>query len=127
MNTAADLQRHRFREADGQIKVNGGKDPFYINAKYRNESGETGVGLLLGSGYWGMVRHPNYVFEMLSFLAWTLSLGRLSIYGYVPVLLLAALLYVRTARDEARCLAKYGHYWIQHCNRVPHQFIPGIL
>jgi len=127
MNTAADLQRHRFREADGQVKFNGGKDPFYINAKYRGEDGETRVGLLLGSGYWGVVRHPNYVFELLSFLAWTLALGKVSIYGYLPALLLAAILYGRAIRDENRCLAKYGGYWIQHCNRVPYQFIPGIM
>ncbi len=127
MNSAVDLQRHLFRESDGRIKVSGGKDPFHINARFRRGSGESGTSLLLGSGYWAVIRHPNYVFELLTFLVWTVALGTFSLHAYIPPLLLAIMLYVRMSRDEIRCLNKYGHYWLQHCNRVPYQCIPGVL
>jgi hypothetical protein len=48
LNTAIDLQRHNFREKDGQLKLMDGKDPYYICAKFRRENGESGTGLLLG-------------------------------------------------------------------------------
>uniref|UniRef100_A0A915EBK7 7-dehydrocholesterol reductase n=1 Tax=Ditylenchus dipsaci TaxID=166011 RepID=A0A915EBK7_9BILA len=73
LNTDADLQKYTFRMAEGRIKI-GNKDPFYIIAKYRKESGEGGTQLLLGSGYWGICRHFNYTTEWLSFMLWTLTL-----------------------------------------------------
>uniref|UniRef100_A0A1I7RX35 7-dehydrocholesterol reductase n=1 Tax=Bursaphelenchus xylophilus TaxID=6326 RepID=A0A1I7RX35_BURXY len=120
-----DEQRREFRDCEGQMKVDG-KDPFYINAKYRKEGGEAAVNILLGSGYWGRARHFNYATEVLSFLFWTLPTRIDFFVAYLPVLFLAAFLWFRANRDEFRCLMKYQHHWIQYTNKVRYQFLPSI-
>ncbi|KAI3422263.1 hypothetical protein GPALN_012792 [Globodera pallida] len=122
LNTATDLQRHNFRRSNGDLKIDG-KDPFYICVRFRKKSGESATALLLGSGYWAMARHPNYTAEWFSFLAWTLAWTQPL--AFVPLAFLTAILWVRTKRDELRCLALYGHFWTQHCARVPYLFFPG--
>lgn len=52
LNTKIDLQKYQFRKADGQLKIGNVKDPFYINAKYRKENGESGTQLLLGKKFY---------------------------------------------------------------------------
>ncbi|KAL3082994.1 hypothetical protein niasHS_010796 [Heterodera schachtii] len=122
LNTAIDLQRHKFRSSNGDMKI-GGKDPFYICTRFRKKSGESAVSLLLGSGYWAMARHPNYTAEWLSFLAWTLPWTRPM--AFLPLAFLLALFWVRIKRDELRCFALYGQLWAQHCARVPFILFPG--
>ncbi|KAF7637270.1 hypothetical protein Mgra_00003236 [Meloidogyne graminicola] len=123
INTTIDLQKHNFRQNIGQLKIDG-KDPFYICARYRREGGEMGTTLLLGSGYWALCRHPNYVAEFCTFLFWTLPWTEPLI--YLPLVVLFLILWWRMRRDEIRCSIKYGQFWIQHCQRVPHLLIPGI-
>lgn len=55
INWDCDLQRQRFRASNGICKI-WGNDPYFIEAKYRTESGELKSSLLLGSGYWGISR-----------------------------------------------------------------------
>jgi hypothetical protein len=143
LNTGIDRQRHTFREKEGQMKLMGAKDPYYICAKFRRENGETGTGLLLGmrsvlehlshslslvwiigSGYWSLCRHPNYAAEMCTFLFWTLPWTDPIV--YLPFVLLCGLLWWRMRRDELRCSIKYGQFWSQHCQKVPHLLLPGI-
>jgi protein-S-isoprenylcysteine O-methyltransferase Ste14 len=107
------------------MKIND-KDPFYIMAKYRRENGEGAMNLLLGSGYWGMARHLNYTFEVLTFLIWSLPLKTEFLVVYFPTIFLVFLLWSRMSRDEVRCLLKYHQSWIQHTNRVPYLLIPGV-
>lgn len=45
-----DGQKSEFRLLNGQMKIND-KDPFYIVAKFRRETGEGAVNLLLGGLY----------------------------------------------------------------------------
>nr|CAD2202018.1 unnamed protein product [Meloidogyne enterolobii] len=123
INTTIDLQKYNFRQNIGQLKIDG-KDPFYICARYRREGGEMGTTLLLGSGYWGLCRHPNYLTEFFTFLCWTLPWNDLLI--YLPLIILFLILWWRMVRDEIRCSIKYGQFWIQHCQRVPYLLIPGI-
>lgn len=47
LNSDIDLQKYRFRIADGMVKI-ANKDPFYITARYRKDNGELGTQLLLG-------------------------------------------------------------------------------
>lgn len=117
-------------------------DPYYITAKYRKDNGEISQNLLLGkrargasthhptilgSGYWGTARHLNYTTEFFTFLAWTLPLKLpLAILAYLPVVVVAFILYKRTTSTEIRCLAKYGQQWMQYANKVPNVLLPGV-
>ncbi|VDN60720.1 unnamed protein product [Dracunculus medinensis] len=125
VNTDINQQRYNFRIGNGNVKI-WGKDPFFIAAKFRRENGDFGTNLLLGSGWWGLSRHPNYLAEWLSFMFWSLLQGSTTIIPYSPLIYLAIFLYLRTVHDEIRCLGKYGNYWLQHSNRVNFMLIPSI-
>ncbi|MGH0167415.1 UNVERIFIED_CONTAM: hypothetical protein FKN15_067095 [Acipenser sinensis] len=79
---------------------------------------------LLVSGWWGFVRHPNYLGDLMMALAWSLPCGLSHLLPYFYVLYFAALLVHREARDEHQCLRKYGLSWERYCERVPYRIIP---
>ncbi|XP_040605018.1 delta(14)-sterol reductase TM7SF2 isoform X3 [Mesocricetus auratus] len=81
---------------------------------------------LLVSGWWGMVRHPNYLGDLIMALAWSLPCGVSHLLPYFYVLYFTALLVHREARDEQQCLRKYGHAWQEYCKRVPYRIIPYV-
>ena len=126
VNSSIDLQKYEFRAAKGKLKIND-KDPFFIAAKFRMENGDTGISLLLGSGYFSSCRHLNYTTELLTFISWNLLVGSTNTLAYISPLVLVPLLYWRMYRDEIRCLMKYNQYWLQYCNKVQYLAIPGIL
>lgn len=49
---------------------------FYIDLKTIHTS--TGKNLLV-SGWWGFVRHPNYLGDLIMALAWSLPCGKLTV------------------------------------------------
>ncbi|VBB31052.1 unnamed protein product [Acanthocheilonema viteae] len=122
----SDRQRVQFRLANGNMKV-WGEDPFFITAKYRRKNGEIAANLLLGSGWWGLCRHPNYFCEWLTFACWTILQGTNTFFTCLPLLFLTCYLYLRLKQDELRCLAKYGPYWLQYRNRVKCLLIPSLF
>ncbi|KAM3716626.1 7-dehydrocholesterol reductase [Dirofilaria immitis] len=122
----SDRQRVQFRLVNGNMKV-WGEDPFFITAKYRRKNGEIAANLLLGSGWWGLCRHPNYFCEWLTFVCWIILQGTNTFFTCFPLLFLTCYLYVRLKHDELRCLAKYGPYWLQYRNRVKCLLIPSLF
>ncbi|XP_016063911.1 PREDICTED: delta(14)-sterol reductase isoform X1 [Miniopterus natalensis] len=81
---------------------------------------------LLVSGWWGMVRHPNYLGDLIMALAWSLPCGVSHLLPYFYLLYFTALLVHREARDEQQCLQKYGLAWHEYCRRVPYRIVPYI-
>ncbi|XP_069865740.1 delta(14)-sterol reductase TM7SF2 isoform X1 [Dipodomys merriami] len=81
---------------------------------------------LLVSGWWGMVRHPNYLGDLIMSLAWSLPCGVSHLLPYFYILYFTALLVHREARDEQQCLRKYGRAWHEYCQRVPYRIVPYI-
>ncbi|XP_017392619.1 delta(14)-sterol reductase TM7SF2 [Cebus imitator] len=81
---------------------------------------------LLVSGWWGMVRHPNYLGDLIMALAWSLPCGVSHLLPYFYLLYFTALLVHREARDERQCLQKYGLAWHEYCRRVPYRIMPYI-
>ncbi|XP_013362503.1 PREDICTED: lamin-B receptor [Chinchilla lanigera] len=85
----------------------------------------TGKNLLV-SGWWGFVRHPNYLGDLIMALAWSLPCGFKHTLPYFYVVYFAALLVHREARDEQQCRRKYGLAWERYCQRVPYRLLPGL-
>ncbi|XP_053460022.1 delta(14)-sterol reductase LBR isoform X1 [Nycticebus coucang] len=85
----------------------------------------TGKSLLV-SGWWGFVRHPNYLGDLLMALAWSLPCGFNHILPYFYVIYFTMLLVHREARDENHCKRKYGLAWEKYCQRVPYRIFPYI-
>lgn len=81
---------------------------------------------LLVSGWWGMVRHPNYLGDLIMALAWSLPCGLSHLLPYFYFFYFFMLLVHREARDEQQCLQKYGRAWQEYCRRVPYRIIPYI-
>ncbi|XP_072101883.1 delta(14)-sterol reductase TM7SF2 isoform X2 [Mobula birostris] len=79
---------------------------------------------LLVSGWWGLVRHPNYLGDLIMALAWSLPCGLDHALPYFYVVYFTALLIHREARDEHLCRRKYGSAWSTYCGRVPYRIFP---
>jgi protein-S-isoprenylcysteine O-methyltransferase Ste14 len=101
---------------------------------------------LLVSGWWGLVRHPNYLGDIICQIAIGLSAGKKYKkydFSYVfivlflfagfgnffpwamPVLSILCLLH-RVSRDNSRCQSKYGDAWSRYCDKVKHRVLPKI-
>ncbi|XP_027973674.1 delta(14)-sterol reductase isoform X1 [Eumetopias jubatus] len=81
---------------------------------------------LLVSGWWGVVRHPNYLGDLIMALAWSLPCGVSHLLPYFYLLYFTSLLVHREARDEQQCLRKYGLAWHEYCRRVPYRILPYV-
>ncbi|KAM4692972.1 delta(14)-sterol reductase LBR [Discoglossus pictus] len=81
---------------------------------------------LLVSGWWGFVRHPNYLGDIIMAWAWCLPCGFTHIVPYFYGVFLTLLLVHRAARDERLCRRKYGLDWEKYCQRVPYRIFPYI-
>ncbi|XP_061481038.1 delta(14)-sterol reductase LBR isoform X2 [Rhineura floridana] len=81
---------------------------------------------LLVSGWWGLVRHPNYLGDIIMALAWSLPCGINHILPYFYIIYFIVLLIHREARDDRLCKKKYGLAWEKYCQRVPYRIFPYI-
>ncbi|KAM5238847.1 delta(14)-sterol reductase LBR [Ctenodactylus gundi] len=99
------------------------QDPKLAHLKTIHTS--TGKNLLV-SGWWGFVRHPNYLGDLLMALAWSLPCGFDHALPYFYVVYFTMLLVHREARDEQQCRRKYGLAWERYCQRVPYRLLPGV-
>ncbi|KAL6037085.1 hypothetical protein STEG23_030200 [Scotinomys teguina] len=111
----ANSQKNAFRKNPG--------DPKLAHLKTIHTS--TGKSLLV-SGWWGFVRHPNYLGDLIMALAWSLPCGFNHILPYFYVIYFSMLLVHREARDEHQCKKKYGLAWEKYCQRVPYRILPYV-
>ncbi|XP_068730271.1 delta(14)-sterol reductase LBR-like isoform X1 [Montipora capricornis] len=82
---------------------------------------------LLVSGWWGLVRHPNYLGDIIMGFAWTFPCGfSHAIPFFYPVHLVTVLVH-RELRDERNNHFKYGKSWDEYCRRVPYRILPKIF
>lgn len=106
------------------------------NAYRQNPYGKNVAGLqtiptdtgkrLLVSGWWGFVRKPNYLGDLLMALSWSLCTGFVSIVPYFYPIYFFVLLVHRERRDDASCRQKYGGAWTKYCATVKYRIIPYI-
>jgi 7-dehydrocholesterol reductase len=134
LNFWADSQRMMFREKNGKCLI-WGKEPKYIKAQYEALNSETGKvethqSLLLASGWWGVARHFQYLFELTAAWSWgLLGVGANFKNGPLPLfyaIFLTILLVDRAKRDEKKCLKKYGEYYKEYMKMVKYKIIPFV-
>ncbi|XP_071160090.1 uncharacterized protein [Mytilus edulis] len=126
VNYFADWQKQRVRSADGDCLI-WGKKPNIIRAKYTLEDGQEKESILLTSGWWGLSRHFHYIPEILLALFWTLPAGFENFMPFSYVIFLTILLTHRSFRDDDKCSSKYGPFWMDYCERVPHRIVPYLF
>lgn len=97
----------------------------FINLSLDLETLSTNQGKkLIVSGFWGIVRKPNYLGDILMHLALVPF-----VYNVPPVLFLlftVLLLIHRTVRDNAHCKQKYGGSWERYCLKVKYVILPKV-
>jgi len=132
LNYMADRERDVFRATNGTALV-WGKKPKFIEAEYTIVDRKTGKetqkkSLLLASGFWGIARHLQYLFELTAAWSWCLLANPL-VNGCIPLFYAAFLTYLlvdRASRDSTKCHLKYGKYYDEYCRLVPWKIVPGI-
>merc|ERR1712087_1073623 len=96
------------------------KDP--SSAKPEGVLETTGGRKLLVSGWWGLVRHPNYLGEVLIQWSWVLpavgSLGLVDLVPYYLPFMTTLMLLVRCHQLNQRNKRKYGGAWTSYCETV---------
>ncbi|KAM3920284.1 delta(14)-sterol reductase TM7SF2-like [Leptodactylus fuscus] len=100
-------------------------DPHLARYRIQTIQSTSGRRLFLG-GWWRVVRHPNYLGDIIMALAWSLPCGFNHLLPYFYFVYLTIFLAYRAAKDEQRCLRKYGQAWQEYCRRVPYKIFPCI-
>lgn len=77
-------------------------------------------------GWWGIVRHCNYVGDLLLSYAMCALCGTQHLLPWTYAIFMTCILVHRCYRDEKRCRVKYGDQWAQYCSIVKWRLIPGI-
>ncbi|KAJ8355398.1 hypothetical protein SKAU_G00181920 [Synaphobranchus kaupii] len=111
----ANLEKNNFRRNPSDPRV----------SHLRTIPTATGKPLLV-SGWWGFVRHPNYLGDLIMALAWSLPCGFNHILPYYYVIYFTILLTHRAARNERQCSKKYGSAWEEYCRAVHYRIFPGV-
>uniref|UniRef100_A0A3Q3R5G9 Delta(14)-sterol reductase n=1 Tax=Monopterus albus TaxID=43700 RepID=A0A3Q3R5G9_MONAL len=81
---------------------------------------------LLVSGWWGVVRHPNYLGDLIMALAWSLPCGFSHLLPWYYMIYFIILLVHRDSRDMSECRRKYGSAWDEYCRTVCYRIIPCV-
>jgi len=108
-----------------------GKQPQYLTVEYTvpQPNGEKLVkkSMLLVDGFWGVLRHPQYIFELGIAFSWGLLSGISTRNGQSTLyfIFLTILLVHRAERDARKCKAK----WIRHvcCKGAIQDIAVGLL
>ncbi|KAF6212512.1 hypothetical protein GE061_013035 [Apolygus lucorum] len=120
-----DHQRHHFRSTGGKCKI-WGSEPSFITATFTDHKGDQKNALLLTSGFWGTARHLNYAAEAVYALCVCIPGYGLGFTPFIYFFFLLVFVIHRVARDDEKCRAKYGTYWMKYCETVPYKIIPCV-
>ncbi|CRK23186.1 hypothetical protein BN1723_002944 [Verticillium longisporum] len=126
LNHDANRQKSNCREMAGNCLI-WGREAQFLEATYQTADGKKHRTVLLYSGWWGVVRHANYVGSLLYTWASCAACGAGHFFPYTEALLVTATVVHRCFRDEARCKEKYGDTWDEYCKIVKWRMIPGIF
>lgn len=83
---------------------------------------------LLVSGYWGIVRQPNYLGEIISYLSLTIPLiWSFAWPPFIAVLIIVVHLILRGKQTSNRNFNRYNSHWTRYCQRVKNILIPKVF
>ncbi|KAJ5471465.1 hypothetical protein N7530_008822 [Penicillium desertorum] len=114
------------RESQGQCTIWGSKAK-YIECSYTLACGKVQSSKILYSGWWGVVRHANYLGNIIFTCALCATCGFDSIYPWTEAIFVLGVMMHRCLRDDKKCRTKYGTQWEKYCKKVPWRLIPGIF
>ena len=122
----ANNQKHLVRTKGTDCQI-AGRKPTVIRSRYTTGTGQVHESLLLCSGCWVVVRHPNYIGDLIFSFCACACCGWEHVLPYTYFIYMAILLVHRCLRDEKRCLAKHGNAWEEYRRAVRWRIIPGLF
>ena len=131
-NVWANEQRRGFRKRPSKPICCSSRVPLSIRAEYtvvQNGEPTAHHNYLLVDGWWGMARHPQYIFDIIQSFTWGILGGGVTTMPlalFYPVYITILLVH-RVFRDERRCMNKYGEYYTQYKMTVRWRLIPGVF
>jgi len=106
------------------------KDPASPSLSHLETLATAGSKKLIVSGWWSMVRHPNYLGEILIQWSWVLpavgSLGFTDLLPYYLPVVTTLMLIIRCHQINQRNKRKYGAAWSTYCDKVRSNIIPMV-
>ncbi|OAX85062.1 hypothetical protein ACJ72_00563 [Emergomyces africanus] len=123
---SANHQKYLVRDTQGKCLI-WGKPPQYIHGQYKTTDGSTHKSIILCSGWWGVVRHANYLGDLILSYAMCATCGFTHLIPWTYAIFMTTILVHRCYRDERRCAKKYGKTWEEYCRKVRWRIIPGIF
>jgi len=106
------------------------KDPNSAAMRHLETLPTAGGRKLLISGWWGLVRHPNFLGEILINWSWVLPAvkvaGRVDLLVYYLPIFTTLVLLMRCRQTNMRNRKKYGNAWQSYCEKVPYNLIPKV-
>ncbi|CAH8820872.1 unnamed protein product [Trichobilharzia szidati] len=103
------------------------RDPHHPSFSNAEIIAGPGTQRLLAGGFWGRVRHPNYVGYMIMALAMAIPCGFDSVIPWIiPIFIILFLIHRAFVVEEA-CLKKHGPAWQKYMALVPYRFIPKVF
>jgi len=118
-----------FRSTESQ-RCEFAKDPANPSLSHLETVTTAGNKKLIVSGWWSVVRHPNYLGEILIQWSWVLpAVGCLGLSDLVPYylpLITTLMLLVRCSQVNQRNKRKYGAAWNSYCEQVKSNIIPKV-
>lgn len=86
---------------------------------------------LIVSGWWGLVRHPNYLGELLVQWSWVLpavpTLGLSQLVPYYLPAVTTLMLVLRCVQINKRNSRKFGGAWAEYTGRVKSNIVPRVF
>jgi len=86
---------------------------------------------LIVSGWWSLVRHPNFLGEVIIQWSWALpavgSLGASILVPYYLPVITTLMLLVRSYQLNQRNKRKYGAAWTTYCEKVRSNIVPMVF
>jgi len=105
------------------------KDPSSVK-NLETISGAHGKKLLV-SGWWGIVRHPNYLGELLIQWSWVLpaacTAGKVDLLIYYLPIMTTLVLILRCKHQNEKNKRKFGQAWTTYCERVRSNLVPKVF
>jgi 7-dehydrocholesterol reductase len=139
---AVNHQKDIARRTRGECTI-WGKKAVVIKAKFFTADGKEHETILLCSGWWGVVRHANYLGDLVLSYSMCAAAGMATIgtseipsiwengglvlLPWTYAIFMTILLIQRCIRDEERCSGKYGAIWQEYCDKVRWRLIPGLF